>query len=127
LGGKTLGIANSSRNPLIGWLTVVAASLSIAVSIGFSLFAQPAQGLFKQLGGEIPLGIQLIFLSCPWLWLGAVLSMLVWRLYRQKIITRSWSLILLTGMIICTISYVPLGLLAIYQTMFRRCATFFKA
>jgi hypothetical protein len=114
-----VGMANSSRNPVIGWLTAVAASLSIAASIGFSSVAQVFQGLFKQLGGDLPLISQLFFLSCPWLWLGAVLSILVWFLYRQKVITRSWSLAIVSGVIVCTIVVIPLGLFAMYQPMFK--------
>jgi type II secretory pathway component PulF len=112
-------MANSSRNPVIGWLTIVAASLSIAVSIGFSIFAQSFQSIFKQLGGELPLITHLIFLSSPWLWLGSVLSILVWFFYRRQVIPRSWSLVVLSGVIIYTIAYVPVGIFAMYQPMFK--------
>jgi hypothetical protein len=112
-------MANSSRNPVVGWLTAVAAALSIAVSIGFSLVLQGFQGLFKQLGGDLPLDTQLFLLSCPWLWLGAVLSILIWLLYRRKVIPCSWALTLLSIVIICTIAVIPLGLFAMYQPMFK--------
>lgn len=56
-----------SKSSIISVLAILVAAMSITSCIGFSTLVQPFQGIFKQLGAEIPFPTGLILLSYPWL------------------------------------------------------------
>jgi apolipoprotein N-acyltransferase len=106
------------KEPIIGFLASLVAALSIATFIGFSVYVQSMQSLFKQLGGELPFPTKLIVLGSSWMWLGAVCSGMTWWAYRQRRLSKPWSLGILIGIAIFTIVYVVLGSILLYLRMF---------
>jgi hypothetical protein len=107
-----------SKSSIISVLAILVAAMSITSCIGFSTLVQPFQGIFKQLGAEIPFPTGLILLSYPWLWLGAVFSGATWWFHRQRRLSKSWAVGILSSIAISTVTYLVVGTYLLYLTMF---------
>ncbi|MBD2122598.1 hypothetical protein [Trichocoleus sp. FACHB-262] len=70
------------------------------------------------IGMSIPLITQFVFYSYRWIWLGAVLSGVVWFLAYRRWISWGWAWGVLSSIELCTVAYAVLALLALHSLMF---------
>lgn len=90
---------------------------SITVTL-LSLWIVPQ---FQSLSIDIspPLVTQFIFYSYRWIWLGAVLSGMVWFLAHRRLISHGWAWGVLSSIEIGIIAYAVLASLALRSLMLR--------
>ena len=107
----------STSNPPTKFAIVVAI-LCVAVSIVVNLVMPTFQEIFDDLGTSLPLATQFILYTYRWIWLGAVLSGIVWVCVHQHMLSEFWARGILFGIAICVVVYAPLGFAALYLPMF---------
>ena len=108
---------SNSNPPTV--LTINVAGLCIAAFILFNRIMPEFQAIFDDLGTTVPLATQFILCSYRWIWLGAVLSVIIWSCVDRHMLSRSWSRAILFGIVIGVVIYVPSAIFAMYLPMLK--------
>ena len=97
---------------------IVVAILCVAASTIVNRFMPVFQEIFDELGMSPPLATQFILYTYRWIWLGALLSGVIWFCVRRHMLSEFWARATLLGIAIGVVVYVPLGFAALYLPMF---------